>query len=450
MPLVMSSGVWSIQHFVNRMFLSWYSPMAVAASMPAGILHWTILSIFCGTAGYASTFVAQYHGAGVPRKIGPSVWQGVYVAVLAGLIMAALVPLTGRIFAWIGHEAAVQADEVVYFRILCVSAAPATASAALSCFFAGRGKTWPVLWVNCVAIAVNVLLDYVFIFGKIGSPVMGIRGAGWATVLSNSLSTVLFFALLCRPCDRRKFRTLDAAFRPDLFLRLMRFGIPNGIYMLLDVIGWTVFVLLIGRYGTAQLAATNITFNINSLAFMPMFGLGSAILVLVGQNQGKLNPEMASKCTMSGFHLGFAYMALIGLAYFFAPWVFLKPFTFRNPGYFLEIERSVTVFLRFVAFYSLFDVLTIVFAHAIRGAGDTRFAMKTTVVLSFGLLIVPSVLVIVVWKLHPYFAWVVATGYLCVLGLTFLWRFRKGHWKSMRVIEEAPVIILSGETPGVA
>ena len=70
-PLILSTATWSIQHFVDRMFLTWYSPETIAAAMPAGMLSFTVISIFMGTAGYVSTFVAQYHGARRFHRIGP-------------------------------------------------------------------------------------------------------------------------------------------------------------------------------------------------------------------------------------------------------------------------------------------------------------------------------------------------------------------------------------------
>ena len=75
-PLILSTGALSVQHFVDRMFLSWYSPEAIAAAMPAGMLNFCIMSLFIGTAGYVNTFVAQYFGAGQKHRIGPAVWGG--------------------------------------------------------------------------------------------------------------------------------------------------------------------------------------------------------------------------------------------------------------------------------------------------------------------------------------------------------------------------------------
>ncbi|MFH0922372.1 MAG: MATE family efflux transporter, partial [Fibrobacterota bacterium] len=74
LPLILSTGSWSIFMFVSRMFLSWYSPEALAASVPAGIMEYTVVSLFQGTASYAGTFVAQYYGAGQKHRIGAGVW----------------------------------------------------------------------------------------------------------------------------------------------------------------------------------------------------------------------------------------------------------------------------------------------------------------------------------------------------------------------------------------
>ena len=158
-PLVLSTSAWSVQHFVDRMFLTWYSNEAIAAAMPAGILNFAIMSFFIGTACYVNTFVAQYYGAGRYSRIGPALWQGMYIALLGGLIVLCLIPFARTIFSLVGHDTAVQKNEVIYFQYLCLGSAPVIASLSLAGFFSGRGKTWPVMWVNTFATAVNLILD---------------------------------------------------------------------------------------------------------------------------------------------------------------------------------------------------------------------------------------------------------------------------------------------------
>ena len=186
-PLIVSTGAIGIQEFVDRMFLSWYSTDSIAAALPSGILIFTLLSLFLGTTMYVSTFVAQYFGAGRHDSIGPSAWQGIYVALIGAGICFVLVPLAPTLFKAIGHPPEIQELEIVYFRIMCCGAFFPLASAALSGFFAGLGRTAPVMWVNVAATGVNVLLNYVMIFGKLGFPRMGLAGAAIATVISPGL-----------------------------------------------------------------------------------------------------------------------------------------------------------------------------------------------------------------------------------------------------------------------
>ena len=122
LPLIFSTGAFAIQHFVDRMFLTWYSSDAIAAAMPAGILTFTIASFFIGTASYVSTFTAQYYGAKICKKIGPIIWQGVYVSVIGYFIHLSFTPFADNIFNFIGHEPGVIENEIIYFRVLCYGA----------------------------------------------------------------------------------------------------------------------------------------------------------------------------------------------------------------------------------------------------------------------------------------------------------------------------------------
>lgn len=444
-PLIISTGAWSIQHFVDRMFLTWYSPEAIAAATPAGMLNFTILSLFIGTASYINTFVAQYHGSKRYGQIGPALWQGIYVAVFGGFVHLLIIPFAGNFFGFIGHEELVMEYETRYFRILCLGAAPAIASSVMSGFFSGRGETWPIMWVNILATVVNIILDYVLIFGKAGFPELGVTGAAAATVVSACVSFCVYLGLISNKKYRRRYNTLSGwRLNPSLFRRVMRYGFPNGVQFFLEIAGYTVFIMLIGRQGTYYLAATNIAFNINSLAFMPMIGMGMAISILVGQYLGKNRAETAERSVYSGFHITFSYMTVVALMYVLIPNVFLAPFASRaDAGSFDAIRGVTVVLLRFVAFYSLFDALNIVFSYAIKGAGDTRFIMNVIIINSLLVLVIPCYIALVVFDAHIYVGWAFASAFIVILGVTFTVRFLGGKWKSMLVIEKIPPVVPS-------
>ncbi len=439
-PLILSTGAWSVQHFVDRMFLTWYSPEAIAAAMPSGILNFTVMSFFIGTVGYVSTFIAQYYGAKQYDKIGPVLWQGLYLSIFAGIGFLALIPLASPMFRFIGHDEAVQQAEIVYFQVLCWGAGPGIASAAMSSFFSGLGRTWPVMWINVAQTAVNLVLDYAMIFGKWGFAERGIQGAAIATVLSGYVACAIYALLLFRRQNDVQYHTFRGRkFDAALMKRLLRFGAPSGTQFFIDVMGFSAFILIMGRLGTMNLAATNIAFNINTLAFMPMIGFGIAVSVLVGQHLGNEKVELAERAVYSGLHITFLYMLSIASLYVLAPQIFLLPYASQaDPAVFDQIYSLTVVLLRFVAIYSLFDTLTIIFASAIKGAGDTRFAMYAMLVVSGCLFVLPSYIAIVWFEAGLLAGWVIATIYISSMGVLFLVRFLGGKWKTMRVIEEVP------------
>jgi len=437
-PLILSTGAWSIQQFVDRMFLTWYSTDAIAAAMPAGLLNYTFMSLFIGTASYVSTFVAQYDGAGAYKRIGPVIWQGFYFSIIAGLLLLFLYKSADALFKFAGHTPEVQKMEVIYFQILLWGSIPTLISTVCSSFLSGLQKPWPVAWVNLSSIGVNIILDYIMIFGYFGVPRMGITGAAIATVIAAFYSAIIFIFLTFRPAFQHKFQMLKGwRFDWKLMKRLMRFGVPSGMQFMLDLLGFSIFLLLVGRLGTEVLAATNIAFNINMIAFMPMIGLGIAVSILVGQNIGQETPEGATKVTWSAFQMTSLYMGFVAFLYVAVPELFILPFsTQADAASFQIIHKLVIKLLIFVAIYSLFDAMNIIFAGAIKGAGDTRFVMIMAVVLSWILMVIPTYISCIIYGKNIFWAWTFASLYISVLGLGFYFRFRSGKWKSMKVIED--------------
>lgn len=438
-PLILSNSIWTLQTFIDRVFLAQLGDDVVGATMPAVLLFWTPLILFQNTANYATTFVAQYTGAGRPERVGPSIWQALYFGVAAGLLFLLLVPVADDFVALAGHSPHLQELEAIFFRCLCFSGLPTLITAAASSFFAGRGDSRTVLIINAVGLATNAVLDYLWIFGHAGFPAWGIAGAGWATVVGMWASALLALALMFRPRYQREFATLAGwRFDAELFRRLMYFGFPSGLQSFLDALAWTFFILLIGRLGEAELAASTIAFTINMVAFMPAWGVSQGIGILVGQRLGQDNPELAERTTWSGFRLTWCYMAGVALLYVLIPDVFLSLFHSAEAG--AAVAPLVIVLLRFVAVYSLFDGMNLVFAYALRGAGDTRFVTLMSLLLAWPIMVAPT-WAAWVWNWGLFWAWSFASAYVIALALVFLWRFRAGQWKGMRVIE--PVIDFS-------
>ena len=437
-PLVISAGSFSLMFVADRIFLTWYSTDAMAAAGASGVLHWTVIALFLGTAMYVNTFVAQYDGAKQPRRVGAALWQGVYFAIAAGLLVAAVAPFSDRIFAALGHAANVQRLESEYFSLLCYGTPPMLLSAALSCYFSGRGRTMAIMWVNLLSTGTDLVLDYPMIHGWGPFPELGIRGAAITNVIGSFVAVTAYLLLMLRDVEGRRYGLwTEWRFDGALFRRLLKFGMPSGINFLIDGVCFTLFIQLVGRIGEQELAATNLAFVLNMLVFVPILGLNTAIMTLTGQRIGEGRPDLAVRTTWVAFGIAEAYTLCFALVYVLRPEWFLAICRWQaDVADFQPLERHVVVLLRFVAVYSLFDVMTVTFGAALRGAGDTRFVLVYSLLAGFYLMVLPTYLAIE-YGGGMIGAWWAVTAFIVTLGVGFFLRFQGGKWKQMRVIETA-------------
>jgi multidrug resistance protein, MATE family len=439
LPLLVSQSFMTVQVFLDTILLAWHNPLEMAASFPALMWFWLPFGLLQVTAGYVSTFVAQYTGAGRPGRVGPAVWQGIHFSAIAGLLFLLIVPSAPTLIAVGGHTSDLQALEVSYLRCLAFAALPMLIMAAINGFFSGRGQTWTVLGIEAAGTAVNVALAQVLIFGRLGFPELGIAGAGWATVAGSWASALLALALFLRPRYGREFHTRSGwRLERELFGRLMKYGGPAGAQVFLDVLVFHVFVQLVGRLGEAQTGATTLAVRLNMVAFLPMMGLGQAVSILVGQRLGADRPDLAERSAYTGLMWVFGYMCGVAALYLLIPGVLVGAFEGdRDPEIFAAVAEIVPTLLACVAVYSLADAINVTFSFALRGAGDTRFVSLLTFALAWPIMVVPTFVVVRAGG-SIYAAWLFATAYIIAMAVCFFLRFRTGKWKSMRVIEAAP------------
>ena len=444
LPLVASNISVSAMLFTDRLFLSRYSMESIAASLPAGVAVVTVSSFFQGLIAYVSVFTAQYTGAGRPRRAAAALWQGIYLALFSGLIIAATYFTAPAMFALGGHAPNVQALEVTYYRILAVPSFINLAYFAMSSFLAGMGRTRMVMWVNLLGAFVNIPLTYALVFGvSIGETVivrdLGIVGAAAATAFS-WLVTVVVFSLLI---FNRKMEATHGVFKAraldfSLMRRMLVFGSPGGFQRFLELAAFTFFAFMIGRLGELYLAANNIVFSIEAISFFPMIGVGATISILVGQSIGKGRPDEAREAVLSGIGVSSVYVVMIAILFLVFPEPLLGLFlaSHYDPATSSTILELGVVLLRFVVLYTVFDGLYLCCFGALSGAGDVWFPMVAMGLGGLLFMILPVWIIFLLDAASIYSLWGTYVFYILVLTAVGVWRYRSGKWRSMRVIEQ--------------
>ncbi len=344
-------------------------------------------------------------------------------------------PLAHAFFHHAGHDPDVVVDEIAYYDVLIFGSGAIILAGTLSAFFTGRGATRVVMAVDSTAATLNGVLAYLWIFGHGGFSPGGIVGAGAATVCAEWFRVICYAAIMMRP--RYRLYRLASGWRWNgaLLRRLWTYGGPGGLQWLVECGSFTLFITLVGGLGKTNQAATMLAFNVNSVAWVPMMGVGLAVSTMVGQQLGANRPDMAARATWTAFVMAMVYMCTMSLFYVSVPdWFLMGHAAGMAHEQFEPLRALIVVLLRFVAVYCLFDAMNVVFMSAIRGAGDTRFVFWT----SLGTSLLPlSLAWLGIHHLHRglFWCWTLITLWVCSAGLIYLARFLHGKWRTMRVIE---------------
>jgi len=436
-PIIMTMLSYTAMQFADVMMVGWHSRSELSAVGAASSCLFLIGSLLMGTLSIANTFVGQSVGRGRPRDGPRYVWQAVYLALVWGAVALLLGPLAPVIFAWGGHAPHIQHHEITYFTIGLFRLAPVGLIYGLSAFYQATKRPVVPMAAAIAGGIVNVALNYILIFGKLGLPEMGIRGAALATVLASCFQAVLIFgAFLSRPTHR--VYGSRTAWDLDLgkMWRMIRFGIPAGLTWSLENASWTLFVMkVIGSLGEDALAAQNATIQILHMSFMPVIGLNIGIQAIVGQHIGMGDHDGAKRRAYRALAVGVGFMVFMGIMFVLFRRPLIGLFCRRGTGE--GIIRMGGTMLIFAAMFQAFDALFIMSYGALKGAGDTRFPMFVTIACNWLMFIPLAMLFVFVLKMGVAGAWLAVTLYIAVAGCITFRRLAGDAWRRIDIFKAA-------------
>jgi MATE family multidrug resistance protein len=420
----------TVAGFVDTWIVAQVGTTEVAAIMPAQVTAYTLTALPLGITQCVSTFAAQALGRGQRGEGAAFAWQGLYLSVAVGIACFLLWPVAPVFFGAFGHDPEVVALEVMYFRIRLWGIGLGIAIGALNGFFYGIHRPGIPLVAMVVDNVANVVLCYLLVFGMWGAPRLGLAGAAVAFVLSFVAQfVVLLAAFLSSSCHSEFATRNDWRFSQARFRQLLRIGWPLGVQQSVDILSWGVLIILmVGRFGKEQLAASNIAIQYMTISFLPGFGLGQALTALVGRYIGEGDIETAIQRVYEGLLLAMLYMTFMGLIYFLLPGPLMAFFN-ADP----RVIQAGSTILLCAAIFQMFDAMNITFVGALRGAGDTHGIAWITVgllVLVFAPLSIGAVMFTDLQSVGP---WVAGTVYTILLGLLLWWRFERGKWREIDI-----------------
>lgn len=419
--------------FADAYIVSHLGVDELAAIFPAGVASQIFHSFGWGFFAILGTFVSQSIGKGNPSDASAYSWNAVWFALF---YCAVVIPIgwlfAEQFFRFMDHSRIVQEHEVVYFRISLLGLLPAMVTSALTGFFTGVHKTRFVAIAMLASIGLNIVLTYLLVFGVWIFPELGVAGAAMGTVIAVLFGMLIFFALFLSRTfnDSHATRTID--FSKKKLSQLTKLGVPGGLQLAWQTLtSWVVFTWMIGLFGTAALAATNIVNSYMTYLFMPAVALGVGLSASVGMAIGENRHEVANKRAHLAFWATTSYLLILGLGMLVFKERLLLTFTTDSET--LEIGS-------YMFFYAVgFQVVEsgyVAYTAALRGAGDTRWiALASIAVSTVFLCFVGYYLVTSHFDLGPHGPWLAKLMYAFTASLFMIARWRLGSWRKLDIFE---------------
>jgi multidrug resistance protein, MATE family len=371
-PVVLAELGWMTMGIVDTLMVGRLSPEAIGAVGVGSSLFISVAIFSMGLMLGLDALVSRAFGAGDLEDCHRWLVHAVALALLVSpFFMLVLSGMAGLLRRW-GLTPTVLELTRPYLHAVTWSLPPLLLYSAFRRYLQGMGVVRPIMVALISANIVNVVFNWILIYGHLGAPAMGVRGSAWSTVLARCMMAAHLFVVIVLRERGRSPGLFETSARIDRawMMRLVGLGFPAASQITLEVGVFAAATALAGRLPPAALAAHQIAINIAAFTFMVPLGVGSAGAVRVGQAIGRRDPRGAARAGWTALLFGAGFMTCSAAVFLLLPAVLIGAFT-ADPRV-LEVGVSL---LMVAAVFQLFDGIQAVATGVLRGLGDTRTPM---------------------------------------------------------------------------
>ncbi|GAB4300141.1 MAG: MATE family efflux transporter [Ignavibacteriaceae bacterium] len=398
------------------------------AAMGLGVLAtWALISFFSSLATGTHVIVARKFGEGDYKSCSIALNN----SILIGLFIGGLVTLIG-IFAAdaIAHFFAADitvgnyASEYLFFRFMGIPLF--LISVSFRGFFFGISNPKIFMFSGVLTNLLNIVFNYIFIYGALGAPRMGLAGAGLGSTLATFADVMFYFSVIMLPYYRKRFRIFNQI-KPDIDVlkTIYKISLPVSFQNVFILIGFLIFVVITGLIGTLEQAATQTIISTLFISFLPCFGFGIAVQTLVGNNLGAGKVKIAKIYGFETARIASYYTLLLSVLYILLPEYVLLIITNDK-----KIIQTAVPAMRIAGFAQIFYASGVVLANGLQAAGKTFFVMKAEVITNLFIFVPLAYFLGVFFGLGFYWTWVALPVYIIIYAIIIIREFSYGNWQN--------------------
>lgn len=427
-PVVLAEMGWFAMSIVDTVMVGPLGPAAIGAVGTGSILFMTLMVFGFGTLLALDTFVSQSFGAGRIDECHRWLFAGLQLAAILAVVLMVVAQVGVLGLPSFGFHPDLLPQLQAYSRLLVWSAPPLFAYVVFRRYLQAMNLVRPVMIALVAANLMNAFVNWVFIYGNLGAPALGVVGAAWATVASRVvLAGSLFAVIVYQERDRPSgLHDVPFAWDPARVSRLFRLGWPAALQITFEVGVFAAASALAGRISPLAAAANQVVLNIAGFIFMIPFGLASAAAVRVGQAVGRGDAPGMRRAGWTALGIASTVMCASAVLFFTVPEFLIRIYS-SDPH---VIETGV-VLLFICSVFQLFDGLQTVTTGALRGLGDTRTPMMANLIGHWAIGLPVGYTLCFHWGWGVAGLWTGLSVGLILIGAVLLWVW---SWRSRRHI----------------
>jgi putative MATE family efflux protein len=397
------------------------------------VLIGTLMSLTIGS----TALVAHYIGAGNRDEANHIMWQSLFSGFIAALIIGGLGIIFSRNLMGAMTFLMEESDPFIlnqgstYLNIVLASMLFGLPMMVINAILQGIGDMKTPLFIMFISNIINVLFNYLLIFGIGIFPALGVAGAALGSGIGRFIGFLIGIAILIKGEKGIKLdlEVIELKIDFQMIKDILIIGIPAAVEQFARQSSQIIYTALVAGLGTATIAANAVTMNVSSLSFMPGFGFGMAATTLVGQSLGAKKKQLAEDYSKQSAYLTLILMTVASILMY----LFVEPIVSLYTNDRAVINMAVSALKIFILFQPLLG-LFMVLAGALKGAGDTKWVMYFTIIGNWGVRLVLSYILGLRMGIGLNGFWLAMGIDVTFRSILIIWRFLSGKWKDLDVV----------------
>ncbi len=377
-PVILGLVGHTLVGMIDNIMVGNLDPINLAAVSLGNSYVFIAMSIGIGFSAAITPIVAEAHSEGNQNKLKKSFINGFILCLILGAVLYALVLVLKNTLIYLDQPVEVVKLALPYIDIVAISLIPLLLFQALKQYTDGLSRTIYPMYATVVANIINVIINYILIFGMLGFPKLGIIGAAIGTLISRIIMFVFLFYMLMDKKIIYNYMSDLKSFIYDKFMieEILSLGFPTSLQMFFEVGLFTSAIWLSGLLGEIPQSANQIVLNISSMTFMVASGLSVSAAIRAGNQKGLKNYQELKRISLSILLLGVYFASFFALGIYilrdYLPYIYIDINNQENLIENIELVKIASKLFIIVAIFQLFDSAQVIILGTLRGMQDVK------------------------------------------------------------------------------